>query len=199
LAIDGPSEHRAAVGVLDEASELGGVAGVQFTGCDRFIKQPFCFDPDRLELLERDGVEVRIRQIVLQPGKPVGHGFGGGCKGSAIGVNLDESFQRRFVLGTRGRELLRNAAGPGVRQRKEQATLGAETLNERRGDDSGFFGDVGEGELRRTAALHDARGSGKDLMVRSFAWARHFKATSAAARITEWLFTFHLTFLNDCS
>ena len=55
---------------------------------------------------------------------------------------------------------------------QEQAALGAEALDQCGGNDAGFLGDVGEGELRGTAALHDAAGCSENFFVRGFAGAR---------------------------
>ena len=76
------------------------------------------------------------------------------------------------MAGTYSGELLRNAARRGAAHGQQQAAFGAEALNEGRGNDAGFFGDVGKGELRGAAALHDAGGGGEELFVRGFSRAR---------------------------
>jgi len=172
LSIDGPGKHGAAVDVLDEAGERGGVAGAKFAGGDGGVEELLRFVAEGAELSESDGVEVGVGEIDLEIGEAVGHGFGGGREGGAVGVELDEGFERGFVLGAGGGELLRDGAGCGAAEGQEQAALGAKALDERGGNDAGFPGDVGEGELRRAATLHDAAGGGEDLLVGGLAWAR---------------------------
>jgi len=66
---------------------------------------------------------------------------------------------------------LRHRGGSGPAHGQEQPALGAETLDERGGNDAGFFGDVGERQFCRAEALHHARGGGENLFVGSFARA----------------------------
>src|SRR5229473_6312075 len=133
LSIDGPGKHGAAVDVLDEARELGGVAGAKFAGGDGGVEELLRFVAEGAELREGDGVEVGVGEIDLEIGEAVGHGFGGGREGGAVGVELDERFERGFVLGAGGGELLRDGAGGGAAGGKEQAALGAKALDERGG------------------------------------------------------------------
>jgi len=205
FAVDGPSEHGTTIDVLDETSELGGIALAEFAGRNRFIENLARFIPDSAELRESDGVKVRVGQIDLQIGQAVGHGFRCWRERSAFRVKLDQSFEVGRVLCARRGKLLRHRGRSGSAQGQEQPALGAKALNESGGNDAGFFGDVGKGQFRRAEALHDARGGGQNLFVGGFARARgHFQRSlcqaisqqGATARITEWLFIFHLTLLN---
>ena len=57
----------------------------------------------------------------------------------------------------------------------EQSALSTEALDQRRGNDSSLLSNIGQGELRWTAPLHDAARGGENLSVRSFARAgAHF-------------------------
>jgi len=79
------------------------------------------------------------------------------------------------VPGPGGGELLGDASGCGTAHGQQEATLGAEALDERRGNHASFLGNVSESELRRAAALHDAHGGGEDFFVGSLARPRrHF-------------------------
>ena len=172
LPIDGPGKHGSAVEVLDESGELGGIAGAEFADGDGGIEELLRFVAEGAELLEGDSVEVGVSEIDLEIGEAVGHGFGSGCESGAFGVELDESFERGFVFGAGGGELLRDGAGSGAAEGEEQAAFGAEALDECGGNDAGFLGDVGEGDLSGAAALHDAGSGREDVFVGSLAGAR---------------------------
>jgi len=172
LSINGPGEHRAAIDVLDEAGECGGIARAEFAGRDGGVEKVLGFLAKRAELREGDGVEVGVGEIDLEISEAVGHSVGSGREGGALDVKLDESFERRFIFGAGGGELLRDGAGGCAAHGQEQATLGAEALDEGSGHDAGFLGDVGKSELCGAAALHDAGGGGEDLLVGSFARSR---------------------------
>ncbi len=194
LSIDGPGEHGAAVDVLDEAGEFGGVAGAEFAGGDGGVEELLRFLAEGAELREGDSVEGGVGEIDLEIGEAVGHSFGSGGEGGAFDVELDEGFERRCVFGAGGGELLLDGAGGGAAEGEQKAALGAETLDKRGGNDAGFLGDVGEGELRGAAALHDARGGGEDFIVGGLAGARAHGG--ALGIITEWPFSFRLTLVN---
>lgn len=172
LPIDGPGEHGAAVDVLDEAGEFGGVTGAEFAGGNGGVEELSRFLAERAELRKGDGVEIRVGEIDLEIGEAVGHGFGSRGEGGAFCVEADEGFEGGVVFGAGGGELLRDGAGCGAAHGEEQAAFGAEPLDERGGNDAGFLGDVDEGELRGAAALHDARGGGEDFGVGGLARAR---------------------------
>jgi hypothetical protein len=104
------------------------------------------------------------------------------------------------VLSACSGKLSRDGAWGGAAHSQQQPALGAEALDQRRRHDSSLLSNIGQGELRRAAALHNAAGGGENLLVRSFARAgAHFalvRPLGGLARITEWLFIFHLTLLN---
>lgn len=86
MSVDGPSEHRAAIEVLDEAGEFARIAVAKLVSCDSFIEHFLGFITDGTELREGDGMKVWIGQIVLEPSQAVGHSLGRGCERSAVGV-----------------------------------------------------------------------------------------------------------------
>ena len=128
-AVHGPGEGGAAVGVLDEAGELRGVAGAKFAGGDSVVEKSFGFVADEAELFEGDGVEVGIGKVVLEPGEAVSHGFGSGSEGSAFGIKFDESSEKRFVFGAGSDEGLGATGGSGATETQDEIALGAEALN----------------------------------------------------------------------
>ena len=158
--------------MLDQASELSGVALAEFAGGGGFVEEFLRLLADDAELRESDGVEVGVGQVDLEIGETIGHGIGRGGEGGAVHVQFDEGLERRGVLGAGGCEFLRDGGRSGAAHGEEQAALGAEALDECRGNHAGFLGNVGEGELGGAAALHDAGGGGKDLFVGGFARAR---------------------------
>ena len=172
FAVDGPGEHGAVIGLLDQTGELGGVARVELAGGNGFVEELLCFGTNGAELRQCDGVEVGIGEVDLQVGETIGDCFG--CRGEAraVGVKLDQGFQRGSEFRATSGELLRNGGRSRAACREQQGALGAKTLNQCRGDDTGFPGDLGERELRRAEALHDASGGGEDLLVGGLAWSR---------------------------
>ena len=166
--------------MLDEAGELGGVAGAEFAGGDGLIEELFRLGANGPELGEGNGVEVGIGEVNLQVGEAVGYGFGSGGEGRAIGVEFDEGFERRGMFRAAGGELLRDGRGGGATHGEQQTAFGAEALDQRGGNDASFAGDLGEGELRGTEALHDAHGGGEDLLVRGLARARAHESRASA-------------------
>ena len=60
----------------------------------------------------------------------------------AIHKELDQCFQRRGVFGAGGGELFGHGGRSRFHGGKEQGALGTESLDQRSGDDTGFFGDV---------------------------------------------------------
>src|SRR6267154_1510203 len=121
LSINGPGEHRPAVEVLDEPGQSGGVAGAEFAGSDRFVQEFLRFLAQGAELRKCDGVEVRVGEIDLEISEAVGHGLGSRREGGALDVEFDERFKCRFILGARGRELLRYGGGRTAAEGEEQA------------------------------------------------------------------------------
>lgn len=172
LPVDRPGHHRAAIDMLDKPRELSRVALPQLACGHCFVQQLFRFVAKRVELLERNGMKIRIGQIVLQPGQAIGHRFRRRSKGSAVCVQLDERLQRRLVVRASRGELLRDASRRAAAQGQQQAALGAEALDQRGGYDTGLFSDVRKSELRGTESLHDARGSSEKLFVGRFARSR---------------------------
>jgi hypothetical protein len=175
LAEDGPVERGAAVDLLDEAGEFGGVAGDEFAGGEGGVEEFARFFAHGFKLRESDGVEFGIGEINLQVSETVGHGLRSGGEAGAVHEELDQCFQRRGVFGAGCGELFDYGGWSGFHGGEKQGALGAEALDERSGNDAGFLGDVSEGDLRGTEALHDAPGSGEDFGVGGFAGAgRHF-------------------------
>lgn len=109
--------------------------------------------------------------------------------------------------GTGGRELLWHTGGRRTAKGQKEASLGAETLDKSRGNHASFLCDISKGELGGTAALHYAGRGSQDFFVGGFARTRRhgLKAlqpkamlpSTAAFRITESPFTFHLTLMNS--
>ena len=169
--------------MLEEAGELGGVAGDEFACGDGVVEELARFAADGFELREGDSVEFGIGQVDLEVGEAVGHRLGRGGEAGAIDKAFNQGFERRFESGAGGGELRGHAGRRGFHSGEKQSALGAEALDERGGDDAGFFGDVGEPDFRRTQALHDAGGGGEDFSVGSFAgaWGHFFGAAFEAA------------------
>lgn len=182
LPVDGPSKHGAAVEVLDKPSKLGRIAIAKLSSRDSFIQHPLRFIADRAELCERDGVKVRIGQIVLEPGEAVSHGLRRGCEGSAIRVQLDKRFERRFIASAGTSELVCHTAGRRATKGQQEAALGPETLDESRWNHTGFPGDIGKRELRRAAPLHHPGGGRQDFFVGCFARSRRHSPGCPPAR-----------------
>jgi hypothetical protein len=175
LAEDSPVQHRAAVDLLNQAGQPGGVAFYYFACGHGFVEELLRFFADGPELSESDGAELRVGQIDLQVGQAVGHGFGSGGKPGALHEELNEGLERRFVFRAGGSKLFRHACRGSFNGGEEQASLGSKPLNERCGHDAGFPGDVGKGQVGGAAAPHHARGGGEDFRIGSFARARrHF-------------------------
>src|SRR5258707_426505 len=66
LPVHGPGEHGAAVDVLDEAGEFGGVTVAEFAGGDGFVQELLCLLAEGAELREGDRVEVGVGEIDLE-------------------------------------------------------------------------------------------------------------------------------------
>jgi hypothetical protein len=109
-----------------------------------------------------------------------------GGKAATLDIELDKGFERRFVFCPPGGELLRDARRSGAAYRQQQPSLGAKALDERGGNDPGFFGHTGERELSGVVPLHGAGGGGQDFGIRSFArTGRHsFKALQLGAKVS---------------
>ncbi len=172
LAEDGPVQHGAAVDLLDQAGEFGGVAGDEFLRGDGSVEEFAGFFADGFELRESDGAKIWIGQINLEIGESVGDGFRRGGEAGAIHKELDQGFQWRGVFGAGGGELLGHGGRSGFHSGEKQGALGAEALDEGGRDDAGFLGNVGEGDFRGAQTLHHARGSGEDFGVGGFAGTR---------------------------
>ncbi len=144
MAKDSPIEHGAAVDLLDEAGKCGGVAFDHLASGNGLVEKLARFRAEGFELGEGDGAELRIGEVVLEVSQTVGHGFGSGGETATFDIELNERLQRRHVFCTGRGELLRHPSGGGFHGGKKEFALGAETLDERGGNDAGFLGDVGK-------------------------------------------------------
>src|SRR5712692_8750171 len=106
FAMDRPGQHRAAVDVLDQTSELCRITPSKLAGRNSLAEKFSSLLTDSAELRKSDGVKVRVNQVDLEVGEAIGHGFRSGREGGAFRIQLDERFERRFVLGARGCKLL---------------------------------------------------------------------------------------------
>src|SRR5271169_2844182 len=76
FTINRPVEHRSAIHLLHQASELAAVAGFQLARGDGVIQQLLGFLAHGQELLEKHRAEFRIAQINLQVSQKVRHRLG---------------------------------------------------------------------------------------------------------------------------